>query len=195
MYACFPVLFLLFSVARSIVIMQYEGAGCKGAYTNHSINSSNCYFDGELQGLTSPRSFSTTTHNCVGGTPFPTLDVTVAAQGVCPFKNVERDASGKVISKETENGNVLVTNDAAPTPDWLKNKMYDSFIFHKEYAHSLCIDGVLGPGEDGLATHPSERNLFAGGSLYNDCSTGSRPSVGVVLLSVLVSLATLALSR
>ena len=157
MHACSSMLVLLLSMVAhlgcAVVIMQYEGPECKGPYKNRTIKSNICYFDGELEGLTKPRSSSISRHHCTFNKDkghFLQVEVQAQSSSSCGSKG-----------------------------DSVAEPITDPFTFHKEYAHSLCIDGVLGGS-------PSEQNLFDGGSMYIDCSDGFRLSVGMVVFSLVL---------
>ena len=157
-------------IGCAVVIMQYEGPGCQGTYKNRTIKSNYCYFDGELEGLTKPRSSSTSRHKCTFNKEKELFfQVEVLAQGVC-YAGDSDDSEDNAGWGVTAGGSDDSEDNAVATSN------IDSFSFHKEYAHSLCIDGVLGGS-------PSEQNLFDGGSMYIDCSDGFRLNVGMIVFS------------
>ena len=160
-------LFLLLShQLHAITIMRYEFDNCQGPYTNLTFDSRNTSESGEDRGA-----------KCY-------WDGQLAGK-----KNPESYATseyncdlytGLVVAKVwTENTCPGFEELIYPVDPPLEQQTY---FLEKKYRHSKCIQGAAGDWDH---TKNSD-NLFAGQSLYIDCSEGSRMRRSGALMFVTV---------
>ena len=156
------VLVLVSTTTHAITIMKYEFDNCEGPYTNVTIESGGCYYDGELQGAENPLSYSTAKYDCVMPNGQFVLEASIATQGKCPTRR------GKELKYPYE---------------LTKKITYKGFPITKRYRHSECVRGGTKEFDDKEST-----DMFnSGGSIWIDCSAGFQSTMemmGVVAVAL-----------
>lgn len=150
------VLVLASTTTHAITIMKYEFDNCEGPYTNVTIESGGCYYDGELQGAVNPLSYSTAKYDCVREPSDQfVLEATIVTQGKCPPRD------GKKLTYPYE---------------LTKQMTYKGFPITKRYRHSECVKG----GVKEFTDDKESTDMFSGGSIWIDCSAGFQTTMGLV---------------
>ena len=134
MMLLFLVIMILQNV-RSITIMRYELDNCKGPYTNVSIVSEKCYYDGEIEGSVNPLSYSIVNHVC-------TTDLTSKKETAYLLQVstiVQSKCNSTMGDKKNKEGNPFTWPYKLAIPDDEILTRGSDFAVHKYYKHSECI--------------------------------------------------------